>query len=69
MISEIRLVLQNLLAAEISEILKVLQHGGFLLENQLDGLVGVVRGVGGHEESFEEVVGTEPDVGDQAGGT
>lgn len=45
-----------------------MQRGGFLLENQLDVLVGDVTGVGGHEECFEEVVGAEPDVGDQAGG-
>lgn len=54
---------------EISEILEMLQHGGFLLENQLDGFVGVVGSGGGHEESFEEVVGADPDVRDQAGGT
>lgn len=48
-----------------AEVLEVLAHGGVLFVEQLEGL-GALVGLGGDEEGFEEAVGAEPDVGNEA---
>ena len=51
---------------EGSKVLKVATHAGIFFEEELKRLVAVVRLGGGDEESLEDAVGADPDVGDDA---